>query len=146
MPPSPGPAATEHSKVLSVLARADADRLKQIGGQFVDALGALEVLESRTGLVMLPMRDTARGTSFHLGEVLVAQAHIRSGEQQGYGMRTGRDLEAAMAMALLDLAWTMNVSKDRIAAFVRAEDSAQQAEDETTLRRVEATRIDMETF
>tara|TARA_R110002020_G_scaffold26347_8_gene85125 strand:+ start:827 stop:1216 length:390 start_codon:yes stop_codon:yes gene_type:complete len=129
-----------------VLARADADRLKQIGGQFVDALGALEVLESRTGLVMLPMRDTARGTSFHLGEVLVAQAHIRSGEQQGYGMRTGRDLEAAMAMALLDLAWTMNVSKDRIAAFVRAEDSAQQAEDETTLRRVEATRIDMETF
>lgn len=51
-----------------------------------------------------------------------------------------------MAIALMDLAWSMGVLKDEIAAFVQAEDSRQHSEDETTLRRVKATRIDMETF
>ncbi|MEL6523963.1 MAG: phosphonate C-P lyase system protein PhnG, partial [Pseudomonadota bacterium] len=84
---------------LGTLARADAARLKAFAESLIADLGEVEVLQSRSGLVMLPMRDTARGVAFHLGEVLMSEAHIRKSDVEGYGMRCGHDLEASMAMA-----------------------------------------------
>lgn len=135
-----------HDALLSTLARADAARLKTFAEPLIADLPGIEVLENRTGLVMLPMRDTAQGTHFHLGEVLMSEARISAGGQEGYGMRRGRDLEAAMAMALVDLAVALGVSHGPCAAFLAAEADAQQDADHDTLRRVEATRVDMETF
>lgn len=131
---------------LSVLARADDARLKQFAETLIPDLGEVEVLQSRSGLVMLPMRDTAGGVAFHLGEVLMSEAHIRRGTAQGYGMRRGHDLEASMAMALIDLALTSDVRADDCAAFCDAEAAALAQADEAVLRRVEATRVNMETF
>lgn len=131
---------------LSTLARADATRLKAFSETLIGDLGEIEVVQSRTGLVMLPMRDTAQGTVFHLGEVLVSEAHIRSGDAQGYGMVRGHDLEQSMAMALVDLACALNVQADACGAFLAKEAAALAAADTDTLRRVEATRVDMETF
>lgn len=131
---------------LSVLARADADRLKRFAETLLPDLGEVEVLHSRTGLVMLPMRDTAQGVAFHLGEVLMSEAHIRHGATEGYGMRRGHDLEASMAMALVDLALTLGIRVDECTAFCTAEAKAQDAADAETMRAVEATRVDMETF
>ena len=65
---------------LGTLARADADALKAFAESLISDLGDVEVLQSRSGLVMLPMRDTAGGVAFHLGEVLVSEAHIRKGD------------------------------------------------------------------
>ncbi|MFW2590076.1 phosphonate C-P lyase system protein PhnG [Sagittula sp. SSi028] len=135
-----------HEEMLGILARSDAAQLKAFAEPLIETLGALEVLENRTGLVMLPMRDTAQGTHFHLGEVLVSEARISAGGQEGYGMRRGRDLEAAMAMALVDLSVAMGLNHAACSAFL-TEEAARQAEaDRDTLRRVEATRVDMETF
>lgn len=131
---------------LNTLARADAGRLKALAETLLPGLGQIEVLHSRTGLVMLPMRDTVEGTAFHLGEVLVSEAHIESDTHQGYGMRRGHDLEAAMAMALVDLALTSGRGADKAVAFCASEQAALEAADRDTLRRVEATRVDMETF
>ena len=52
----------------------------------------------------------------------------------------------AMAMALVDLCVAMGLRHDDCAAFVETEAHSQVAEDEATLKRVEATRVDMETF
>lgn len=135
------------SDILTTLARADAARLKALAEDILPRLGDPQVLKSGTGLVMLPLRDTVQGVAFHLGEVLVAEAQIRlPGGAEGYGMVTGHDTERAMAMALLDAALTAGIAADRIRAFVMAEAATQQAEDEATLRRIEATRVDMETF
>ena len=131
---------------LCTLARANADRLKALAETLIADLGEIEVIYSRTGLVMLPMRDTAQGTVFHLGEVLVSEAHIRLGEAEGYGMCQGHDLEASMAMALVDLAMAMGVQSEACKSFIDKEARAQMAADTETLRRVEATRVDMETF
>ncbi|SMX27648.1 Phosphonate metabolism protein PhnG [Pelagimonas phthalicica] len=131
---------------LDVLARAAPDKLKHFAETLIGDLGEIDVLKSRTGLIMLPMRDTAQGTVFHLGEVLVSEAHIRAGDQQGYGMRRGHDLEAAMAMALVDLALQNDVQSEACAAFCDQAANDQAAEDRETLRRVEATRVNMETF
>lgn len=139
-------AGRTHEDVLSVLARADATRLKAFAEPLIADLGDIEVRENRTGLVMLPMRDTAQGVHFHLGEVLMSEARISAAGVEGYGMRRGRDLEAAMAMALVDLCVALGLRHDDCAAFVEAEAQSQAAEDEATLKRVEATRVDMETF
>lgn len=137
---------TDTDRNLDVLARADSSRLKNFAETLIADLGEIEVLNSQTGLVMLPMRDTAQGTSFHLGEVLVSEAHIQSGDITGYGMRRGRDLEASMAMALVDLALTKQVQARECAAFIEAEMATLEAQDVETLRKVEATRVNMETF
>lgn len=131
---------------LSVLARADAIQLKSFAETLIPDLGEIEVLQSQSGLVMLPMRDTAKGVAFHLGEVLMSEAHIRKGEVQGYGMRRGHDLEASMAMALVDLAMATDVRRVDCKAFCDAQAQALQKTDEDVLRRVEATRVNMETF
>ena len=131
---------------LGTLARANADKLKRFAETLIPDLGEIEVLQSRSGLVMLPMRDTAGGVAFHLGEVLMSEAHIRKGDVSGYGMRRGHDLEASMAMALVDLAMAMDVRTDDCKAFCDDEAEALKATDQDVLRRVEATRVNMETF
>lgn len=135
-----------HEDMLSIVARADVGRLKAFAETLIAELGDIEVIENRTGLVMLPMQDTAQGTNFHLGEILVSEARITAQGQEGYGMRRGRDLEAAMAMAVIDAAVAAGVSHTDCAAFVSAEAQTQVQEDHDTLTRVEATRVNMETF
>lgn len=135
-----------HDALLSTLARADLARLKAFAEPLIPLLPEISVLENRTGLIMLPMRDTAQGTHFHLGEVLMSEARISAGGQEGYGMLRGRDLEAAMAMALVDLAVALGLAQDDCAAFVQAEAKAQAEADREVLCRVEATRVNMETF
>ena len=134
----------DHGAFLSALARAEDGPLKAAAEAVLPRLGEVEVVASRTGLVMLPMRDTVQGTDFFLGEVLVAEAHIRTRGVEGYGMVIGRDLERAMAVAVLDAARALGLPD--AAEFARAGAARQAATDRETLRRVEATRVDMETF
>ncbi|MFY0680350.1 MAG: phosphonate C-P lyase system protein PhnG [Thalassovita sp.] len=135
-----------HSETLSILARSGGEALKAFGETLLPHLGDVDVQKSQTGLVMLPMRDTAQGTSFHLGEVLVSEAQIKQGEILGYGMRKGRDLEAAMAMALIDLALQAGIATRDCTSFVDTQHRQQDAADRATLCKVEATRVNMETF
>ena len=138
------------SATLGTLNRAPA----QIVKDFVD--GVLEVLErdqrevivtqNRTGLVMLPAVDSAHGTTFHIGEVLVSEARVRVGGQEGYTACLGRDLEQALAVAILDACLSGNIQTARIAAFVEDQSRALELEDELLLERVESTRVEMETF
>jgi alpha-D-ribose 1-methylphosphonate 5-triphosphate synthase subunit PhnG len=139
------PPPFDHARLLDILVRADGPRLTALAERLLPGLGAVEVVQSRTGLVMLPMRDTVQGTDFHLGEVLVAEAHIRAGGTEGYGMIVGRDLERAMAMAVVDAAASLGQTPE-IRAFLQAEAQGIAAADTARLRAVEATRVDMETF
>jgi len=131
---------------LGTLARANAGELKSFAETLIPDLGEIEILGSQSGLVMLPIRDTARGVAFHLGEVLMSEAHVRKGNAQGYGMRRGHDLEASMAMALVDLAMATDVRVPDCNAFCDWQAKALEAADKDVLRCVEATRVNMETF
>ncbi len=135
----------DHAHLLDVLARADAARLTALAEGLLASLGPVEVVQSRTGLVMLPMRDTVQGTDFHLGEVLVAEAHIRASGSEGYGMVVGRDMDRAMAMAVVDAAASLGQTP-QIRAFVHLESSVLAAADKARLCEIEATRVEMETF
>lgn len=127
---------------LEVLARCDATALKNLAETLLVEMGEIDVQLNRTGLVMVPMRDTVKGTDFFLGEVLVAEAQITSQGRQGYGLRAGRDLEAAMAMAVAEMA----LEDARTKAFVAEQARKLATADHEFLCAIEATRVEMETF
>ncbi|MDB5528131.1 MAG: phnG [Devosia sp.] len=136
-----------HGDALSLLARARPERLKALAEGLLDGLGEITVIANRTGLVMVPMRDTVENVDFHLGEVLVSEAHIADATGRiGYGMITGRDLERAMAMAVVDLALAAEPNADAIQGFIETERMHLAELDAERMRRVEATRVEMETF
>lgn len=132
---------------LTILTHAPADAVKALAEDVIPHLGEITVLQNRTGLVMLPYTDSSKGTVFHLGELLVAEGHIRIGNgTEGYGMVTGRDLQLALGIALLDAAITGDIMKDKIMAFIAEQAAAQAKADEDLLKKVESTRVEMETF
>ena len=61
-------------------------------------------------------------------------------------MIVGRDLEHAMAMALVDAAIACLGQTPAISAFLQSQVAAQAAADTARLQAIEATRVDMETF
>lgn len=135
------------SQALSILTHADADAVKALAESVLSSVGAVQVLKNRTGLVMLPYTDSAGGVVFHLGEVLVSEAHIEiENGSQGYALVMGRDLVLAVGIALLDAALQANIETDAITLFLRDAQQAQQAADAHVLQQVEATRVEMETF
>ncbi len=142
--PSGGP---EHGEMLDILAHARPERLKQLAETLLLNMGDITVVANRTGLVMLPMRDTVQNVDFHLGEVLVSEAHITDpAGHTGYGMVTGRDLERAMAMAVIDLSIASRGRDAATNSFLAEEKAHQTNIDAERMRQVEATRVEMETF
>ncbi|GAA0604825.1 hypothetical protein GCM10008943_20500 [Paenochrobactrum glaciei] len=136
-----------HGRMLGVLARMPKEPVKAFAEKLLNQHDDIKVLKNRTGLVMLPMRDTVKSTDFHLGEVLVAEAHIQNNQGlQGYGMVIGRDLEQAMAMAVIDLSFAAKKTAEEICNFVEEGEKSILKMDEDVLRNVEATRVQMETF
>jgi alpha-D-ribose 1-methylphosphonate 5-triphosphate synthase subunit PhnG len=137
-----------HSEALEILAASRPANIKAVAEQVLEGLGEVSVVTNRTGLVMLPFQDTAKGTVFHLGEVLVAEAHIEVPGYgvEGYGAVVGRDLEHAMAMAVIDAAIAAKRNNAPIIELLDAERAHQDETDRERLRDVEATRVQMETF
>jgi alpha-D-ribose 1-methylphosphonate 5-triphosphate synthase subunit PhnG len=138
----------KQGEYLSILTLAPADKVKQFAEMLLDALGQITVLQNRTGLVMLPYRDTAQGSAFYLGEILVAEAHVKLEHHnaQGYAVCTGRDLEQALAVAILDAALQAGLEQTRVESFILEQHQHQQMSDEVLLKQVESTRVVMETF
>jgi alpha-D-ribose 1-methylphosphonate 5-triphosphate synthase subunit PhnG len=133
-----------HSQVLGILCQAEPTALKAAAEATLSQLeDGLTVQQNRTGLVMLPCRDTVQGALFHLGEVLVSEAKLERHGTIGYGMVQGRDLEQAMAVAVLDLAWQNGLD---LSEFLQQQQQKQLEADTALLHKVEATRVQMETF
>ncbi len=61
--------------------------------------------ESDECLVMIKNRETARNTSFYLGEVLVTEAKVLLNEVTGLGLIQGHSSEKALDLAVIDAAY-----------------------------------------
>ena len=113
--------------------------------------GDVAVIQNRTGIAMLPYRDSAQGVTFHLGEVLMAEAHVRctltdGRDVEGYGACLGRDTKHALAMALIDVAWRSDIARADIWYFVEAQQARLDRRDDDLRANIERTRVEMETF
>ena len=137
-----------HAERLSVLSQAPAHKVKALAETVLTHLGELEVIENRTGLVLLPYTDSAKGITFYLGEVLIAEARVRLIEHAtvGYAACLGRDTQQALAIALLEAALRAGIRTDVINAFIAGQAVELSKTDEELLRQVESTRVNLETF
>ena len=141
----------DQSIALSILTACPADRLKEFVETLLPRFPNVEVMQSRTGLAMLPYVDSAKGVTFHLGETLLAEAQVTVAGTQGYAACLGRDLEQAIAIAILDALLqspevAAQAEQPAILAFVAAAAQAQQQAESELLRKVESTRVELETF
>ena len=143
---SPSNRQFSQSEYLSILSQAQVEPLKLLAETIIPTLEPITVIYNRTGLVMLPYRDTAQGSTFHLGEVLIAEARIQAVGVEGYGACLGHDLERSLAIAILDTALMVGQHVEEISAFVAAQAQLQREAQDTLLRNVESTRAEMETF
>lgn len=135
------------SQALTILTHAPAQAVKPFAEALIPALGAIDVLKNRTGLVMLPYTDSAGGTIFHLGEILVSEAQISLTDgRQGYALVTGRDLVLAIAIAVIDAALQASIETALIEDFLQAQYTLQHEADRAMLEQIETTRVEMETF
>ncbi len=136
------------AEMLSILNNSNPEAIKIFTDDLLPELEpyGLTVLENRTGLAMLPAVDSAQGTTFHLGEVLLSVARVKLGKSEGYNAVLGRDLELALAIAILDAAWTEGLAQAQILEFVTAQRSILELQDHNLLAQVESTRVQMETF
>ena len=138
----------EQSKLLSTLSAAPAQAVTTFADNLMGKLPEVSVLENRTGLVMVPYTDTRKGNTFHMGEALVAEARVKmdGSDKEGYGACMGRDTKHALAIAILDAANQSELEQDAIDQFVKQQSAVQQAEEEELLKKVESTRVEMETY
>ncbi len=136
------------SEILSILNNSNSEAIKTFTDSLLELseFQALVVLENRTGLAMLPAVDSAQGTTFHLGEVLLSVARVRLGKSEGYNACLGRDLEQSLAIAILDAAWAEGLAQPQILGFVKVQQSHLELQDQNLLAQVESTRVNMETF
>jgi alpha-D-ribose 1-methylphosphonate 5-triphosphate synthase subunit PhnG len=146
---------SEQGTYLSILTATPAQEIKQFTETVLERLAAgqvpVEVLTSRTGLAMLPFTDSVKGVTFHLGETLLAEAHVRVGRQEGYAACLGRDLEQAIGVAILDALLQSDepaaqAEQPATLAFVAAAAQQQADQELSLLQKIEATRIELETF
>ena len=137
--------------ILSILSQSPADAVEQLAESILPKLGDVSVVFNRTGIAMLPYCDSAKGVTFHLGEVLMADAHVECAlpdgrVAEGYGACLGRNTRHALAIALIDAAHRLDIHATEIHAFASAQEVQLQSADAELLDKVERTRIEMETF
>ncbi len=133
---------------LSILAQAPAQTVKRFAESLLAGLGEVKVDRNRSGIVMLPHRDTAKGSAFYIGEILIAEAFVTltSHDAHGYGACLGRDTEQALAVAVLDAALRSQLHTADIFDFVEDQRRIQRSADFELRKSVEETKVEMETF
>ena len=146
-----GPYSIDQGSALSILTATPAEEVKQFVETLLVHLPDVEVTNCRTGLAMLPFVDSVKGITFHLGETLLAEATVTVAGQAGYAACLGRDLEQAIAIAILDAllqsaAEAAIVEYPTILEFINQAADALQKQELELLRKVESTRVELETF
>jgi alpha-D-ribose 1-methylphosphonate 5-triphosphate synthase subunit PhnG len=91
-------------RLTDVLWRMDGKVIEQIAIGVMKALPDIRVLKvPQEGLVMMRGRETMENRPFNLGEVLVTECTVASGEKVGWGCCLGASPERAYHLAVIDL-------------------------------------------
>jgi alpha-D-ribose 1-methylphosphonate 5-triphosphate synthase subunit PhnG len=98
-------------------------------------------------LVMLTVRETARGHLFHPGELLVTEARARIGQTIGLGIAAGSCARKAWQLAVIDAACNARLPRtERWDVLLLQEEGRLQRERERNEGRILQTRVAFETM
>jgi len=78
------------------------DLLEELAGMIEARYPVEEIEPANEGMVMIRMRDTARGGPFYLGEVVVTEAKMMVSGAVGLGVIKGHHPDQARQLAVVD--------------------------------------------
>ncbi|GLV48933.1 hypothetical protein TJA_20360 [Thermus sp. LT1-2-5] len=133
---------------LSELVYAEEKVLTNLVGRVAQGLGPAQPLREGPGLILIPFEDGREGGAFYLGEALVYEAWIRfpMAGVEGYGAALGFEAKRARALAYLDAALQAGLEVEAIMALAEMARSERERREEEFWRKVERTRLEVETL
>ena len=117
--------AMKRNRRTRILVNGAAKLRSSMAAAIIASNTVLEIEPPTEGLVMLTVRETARGSLFHLGELLVTESKARIGQTLGLGIVAGSNPKAAWELAVIDAAFNAALPQtegwERAAAAGRGE-------------------------
>lgn len=98
--------------------------------------------EPQHALTMMKVRETAKNSLFHLGEVLVTETKVQIDESLGLGIVVGDDAELSYELAVIDAAYQAKLDETKLWDVLfeeekqRIQDRKQQREQEILKTKV----------
>jgi alpha-D-ribose 1-methylphosphonate 5-triphosphate synthase subunit PhnG len=106
-----------------------------------------EVESPTESLVMMKVRETARGHLFHPGELLVTEARARIGQIVGLGIAAGSCPQKAWHLAVIDAAYNARLARTELwDVLLIQEEGRLRRERERDDGRILQTRVEFETM
>lgn len=92
-----------------ILIEGDPKLAKKLASTITAIYDWKEIVPPRYGLTMIKMRESAKNSLFHIGEVLITEAKIEINGQIGIGIVTGMEEQLACHLAIIDAAYNANL-------------------------------------
>lgn len=96
-----------------ILIKGSIDVSFQLAQEILAAYDVSSVEEANTGVVMVKVRERARGSLFYLGEVLITECKVMINGRLGIGMIKGHEEELAYNLAVIDAAYNAGLPETK---------------------------------
>ncbi len=93
-----------------VLIDTDAELAHSLAKEVQDSCSVVVVQEPEDSLVMVQVREGAKGSRFYLGEVLVTEAKVQLAGVLGLGLVRGHEPQRALDLAIIDAAYAAEIA------------------------------------
>jgi alpha-D-ribose 1-methylphosphonate 5-triphosphate synthase subunit PhnG len=132
----------EREKRLEAISLSETAVLEALADQVLETVEVEVARGPSIGLLMVRIEEPAERLQFNFTEVTVSEAEVTAGGQRGYAMVMGREVEKALAGAVLDLAIELNhpstsVIESRLSEALGREEARRAA----LIARVEPSRV-----
>lgn len=136
----------DREKAFDILSMASDKTIEDMAELVLEEAPEAEAIKGpRLGLVMMRAKESVNDEVFNVGEVLVSECAVASGNVVGWGMCMGENLKRAFNLALIDLAFEASLPiASKIAAVLEKEQRDQECESEKLLAAVLRSRVDFE--
>lgn len=136
----------DREKAFDILSMASDKTIEDMAELVLEEAPEAEAIKGpRLGLVMMRAKESVNDEVFNVGEVLVSECAVTSGNVVGWGMCMGENLKRAFNLALIDLAFEASLPiASKIAATLEKEQRDQECESEKLLAAVLRSRVDFE--
>ena len=137
--------AMKRNRRTRVLVNGAAKLRSSMAAAILASSTVLEIEPPTEGLVMLTVRETARGGRFHLGELLVTESKARIGQALGLGIVAGSNPKAAWELAVIDAAFNAALPEtEGWERLLQQEEDRLKAEQAGEDGRILLTRVDFQ--
>lgn len=102
------------------------------------------ISEPTEGLTMIKVREHAENSLFYIGEMLVTETKIRQEQTIGLGVVKGSNRNLSMAVAFIDLCFSLDVLTDELEQILESLEVKEAAYIEARTQEILETKVDFD--